>query len=69
MNSNLCRHLRTKKLYMDSMEHEAFVQKTGENASACHYWCCLTQAVAGPDDRPAHTENSTRGKGRTCFEE
>ena len=67
MNPNLCRHLRTKAMYMDSLAEHAFADKEAEHASPCHFWCNLTQTVKGPDDRAVHKQ--TCDSSRSCFEE
>ena len=68
MNSTtICRYLRTKKMYIGALAHEAFAEKEGQEASQCHFWCNLTQAVAGVDDRPAH--KNTCNSSRSCFKE
>ncbi len=67
MNPTYCRHLRTKKLYTGTPAEELFVKPEEENASPCHYWCNLTQTVAGPDDRPAN--RTACNPSRPCFEE
>jgi hypothetical protein len=52
---------------MDSLAHEAFADKEAEQASPCHFWCNLTQAVKGQDDRLVHKD--TCNSSRSCFEE
>jgi hypothetical protein len=63
----ICRHLRTKKMYMDSLAAEAFADKPAEHASPCHVWCNLTQSVKGGDDKLVHKDACIPGRG--CFEE
>ena len=67
MNSNRCRHLRTKKMFTAEHPDEAFADKHDEHVTPCHYWCNLTQSPVGADDRPAHPESCSGG--RSCFEE
>jgi hypothetical protein len=66
MNTNFCRHLRTKSMYLGRTTEEAFAQKKIEEATPCHVWCNRTQSVVGVDDRPVGKNvcNSTR----PCFE-
>ena len=67
MNPTFCRHLRTKKMYIDATPEEALADSEGENASPCHFWCNLTQTVVGVDDRPVHRD--TCNPSRSCFQE
>ena len=66
LNSNRCRHLRTKKMFTVAHSDEAFAEKDPEHASPSHFWCNLTQSVVGADDQPAHPD--TCALGRSCFE-
>ncbi|HEU5395968.1 MAG TPA: hypothetical protein VFV81_02285 [Verrucomicrobiae bacterium] len=66
MNQNLCKHLRTKAMYVSTTMEEALAEKEGPHLTACHYWCNLTQTVVGMDDRPVHKE--TCDGTRKCFE-
>ena len=63
----LCRHLRSKTLYVDATAEEAFAEKSTENASPCHPWCNLTQSVKGADDRLAGPQSCNCS--RSCFED
>ena len=68
MNPTFSRHLRTKKMYTGSTAEELFAEEdANENASPCHFWCNLTQALTGPDDRSA--SKATCKPPRSCFEE
>jgi len=67
MNRPLCKHLRTKSLYVGATPEEAFADKEGDEVTPCHFWCNLTQTVVGPDDRPVH--KSACNSARSCFEE
>jgi hypothetical protein len=64
MNRTFCKHLRTKKIYVDSTPEEAFADKQGDDISPCHFWCNLTQTAVGPDDRPVHKNRCA--PGRSC---
>ena len=63
---NLCRHLRTKKLYTGATPEEAFGDRHSSEATPCHFWCNLTQASKGMDDRPAH--KASCNSDRACFQ-
>jgi hypothetical protein len=67
MNATFCKHLRTKKIYIDATPEQAFAGKDGVEGSPCHFWCNLTQTVVGPDDRPVHKDNCA--PTRLCFRE
>jgi hypothetical protein len=67
MNLTICKHLRTKKMYVEATVEEALAEKSGAEASPCHYWCNRTQTVAGPDDRPVH--KAACGPARSCYQE
>lgn len=67
MNENFCRHLRTKKMYIDVTPAEALADKIGVEASPCHFWCNLTQTEVGMDDHPVHRDSCNAS--RSCFEE
>lgn len=66
MNQTFCKHLRTKRMYIDSTPDEAFSDKEATDASPCHFWCNLTQTVVGLDDQPVHKD--TCNSSRRCFE-
>ncbi|MGH7953643.1 MAG: hypothetical protein ACREFE_17235 [Limisphaerales bacterium] len=63
---NFCKHLRTKKIYIDATPEEAFADKEGAEISPRHFWCNLTQTVVGVDDQPVH--KNTCNASRRCFE-
>jgi hypothetical protein len=67
MKPVFCKHLRTKKIYIDATPEEAFAEKEGMEVGPCHFWCNLTQTVVGPDDRPVHKHDCA--EARTCFRE
>jgi hypothetical protein len=67
MSQVFCKHLRTKKLFTGATAEEAFADKTGPEATPCHFWCNRTQSVVGVDDRSVH-KNSCN-ESRSCFEE
>jgi hypothetical protein len=65
--AHLCRNLRTKKMYVPALEHEAFVPDDTEAGHTSHCWCNCTMSESGPDDRPVGT--AVCQKERPCFEE
>jgi hypothetical protein len=66
--TNLCQHLRTKKMYIPAQAHEAFSGEAGEDGQANgHCWCNCTLTETGPDDGPVGPERCRFG--RFCFEE
>jgi hypothetical protein len=67
MSQNLCKHLRTKKMFTGFSAEESFAEKLDDHVTPNHFWCNRTQTVVGVDDQPAHKENCT--PGRACFEE
>ena len=67
MSQQLCKHLRTKKMFTGFSAEESFAEKHDEHVTPNHFWCNRTQTVVGPDDQAAHKETCT--PGRSCFEE
>jgi len=65
--AHICQHLRTKKMYIPALEHEAFVEGTHENAHSAPCWCIRTMSETGPDDRVVGA--AVCQKDRSCFEE
>lgn len=66
MKPILCRHLRTKSMYIGRTPEEAFAEKKAEFITPCHIWCNRTQSVVGVDDGPVRKEACA--SGRACFE-
>ena len=65
--ANVCRHLRTKKMYIPAQADEVFAE-SGEDAGHCgHCWCNKTLAEVGLDDRVAGIKACN--PSRSCFEE
>lgn len=66
-NPVFCKHLRTKRMYLEADPEAALAELADGQLSPCQYWCNLTQTGIGVDDRPVHKNacNSTRA----CFEE
>jgi hypothetical protein len=66
MNSLLCRHLRTKKMYIPAQAAEVRAENPERSSSSCHYWCNQTMTPVGRDDQPVHRDACQAG--RPCFE-
>jgi len=66
MEPNLCKHLRTKSLFIGRRPEEAFAEKEGDDVTPSHFWCNRTQSVVGVDGRPAH--KAACSPSRSCFE-
>jgi len=64
--TTLCKHLRTKKMFIPALAHEAFSTETGEEAGAPHCWCNCTLTETGPDDCAVGPERCV--PSRSCFE-
>jgi hypothetical protein len=67
MNSPVCQHLRTKKMFTVATVEEA-LQEDEHGHINCHFWCNKTQTVVGADDSPAH-KYTCNNPSRRCFEE
>jgi hypothetical protein len=61
VNGPICRHLRTKAMYVRG-DVSAF--EINESNSSC--WCSHTQNVLGPDDKLVEGPACVDGRG--CFE-
>jgi hypothetical protein len=57
MNQTHCKHLRTKKIYINAMPEEALADKEGEHVIPCHFWCNRTQT-------PSSGGRPSRAQGR-----
>lgn len=66
MNLEICRHLRTKKIYIPAQAGEAFSQPSEPVGGSSHCWCNRTQAETGPDDWLASPEYCK--PGRKCHQ-
>lgn len=67
MNLRVCKHLRTKKMFIPAQAEEAFAPPGQEAAHDSHCWCNCTLTEAGPDDRPVALHMCH--DARPCFEE
>lgn len=68
MDQRFCKHLRTKKMYIEATPEAALAEGTEAEFAPCHFWCNLTQGAAGPDDQPVH-KHSCNNPSRSCYEE
>jgi len=66
MNTPICKHLRTKKMYLPAEAADVF-EELNEHHAEPFFWCNCTQRPIGPDDNPAHPRACLLT--RTCFEE
>ncbi len=64
-NLPVCRHLRTKTLYVPEQAAEAESDAT-EAATARHCWCNKTMTPVGLDDRRVTAETCADPK-RSCY--
>ncbi len=46
----LCKYLRTKKMYIPALAHEVHDPPQGESSHTSHWWCNRTLTEVGPDD-------------------
>jgi hypothetical protein len=67
MNPNLCKNLRTKKMYIPAQQDEVFRASGEELEHIGHCWCNRTMSETGPDDRQVSA--LACGRQRSCFEE
>jgi hypothetical protein len=65
--ARLCKHLRTKKMFIPALAHEAFSNDSEEMGHSSHCWCNCTMAETGPDDGAVGVERCVNT--RSCFEE
>lgn len=65
--TDLCKHLRTKKMYVPALAEEPLAPPFEEAGQTGHCWCNRTLTEVGPDDQAVGTRVCTGG--RSCFEE
>jgi hypothetical protein len=65
--SHVCKHLRTKKMFIPQLADEAFAQENNAFTDTSHCWCNRTLAEVGPDDKQVGVQ--VCGAARPCFEE
>jgi hypothetical protein len=63
----LCKHLRTKSMFIPALAHELASSPNEQQKSSAHYWCNCTVTETGPDDAPV-APHRCQAK-RSCFEE
>jgi hypothetical protein len=64
---NLCRHLRTKKMYIPAQADDVFAEPGDGFEHSGHCWCNRTLAEIGYDDKQVGP--GTCNSSRSCFEE
>jgi hypothetical protein len=64
--SNLCKHLRTKSMFIPALANATEVEDNPTGHSQ-HCWCNCTLTETGPDDQPV--SNNRCCSSRSCFEE
>jgi hypothetical protein len=62
----LCRHLRTKKMYVPAQEAEVLEAAMGERPGEPHCWCNRTMNEIGRDGGPVALGRCMAS--RACFE-
>jgi hypothetical protein len=65
--SEICRYLRTKKMFIPALADGAKDCSGDEPGHSPHCWCNRTLTETGPDDRHVSFESCRRN--RFCFEE
>jgi hypothetical protein len=65
--SNVCKHLRTKKMFIPELADASFARENGVFTDTSHCWCNRTLAEVGPDDKQVSVQICC--PGRKCFEE
>ena len=64
---NVCRHLRTKKMYIPAQADEVFAKGADAAESSGHCWCNRTLTEVGLDDKLAGLKDCS--PSRSCFQE
>lgn len=65
--ASVCKHLRTKKMFIPAQADEVFARDKGAFTDTSHCWCNRTLTETGPDDRQVALQICS--PGRPCFEE
>jgi len=66
--AHLCKHLRTKKMYVPAQADEVFAAASRDDGDSCgHCWCNRTLTEVGSDDKLVGLQ--VCGPTRVCFEE
>ncbi len=66
MNPLICRHLRTKKMYLPPEAHDA-LREPVEAGEMPHCWCNCTMMEVGEDDAPV-SFRACADRNRSCYE-
>jgi len=66
MKTNVCKYLRSKKMYVPAQADELSNAPEADNYGPC--WCNRTMAEVGPDDRQVGAQNCST-PSRSCYEE
>ncbi|HHY84863.1 MAG TPA: hypothetical protein GYA07_04915 [Verrucomicrobia bacterium] len=64
---NVCRHLRTKKMFIPAEADQVFSVEDGHFTHSGHCWCNKTCSEVGFDDRQVSVQLCN--PSRSCFEE
>jgi len=65
--NNVCKHLRTKKMFIPEEADEVFAVAGNAFLHCSHCWCNRTLTETGPDDRQVQLQ--VCNPSRSCFEE
>jgi len=65
--ADVCKNIRTKKMFIPALAEETFSPQNEETGHSCHCWCNCTLTETGPDDRPVGIRVCT--PSRSCFQE
>ena len=65
--SQICRHFRTKKMFIPELADEVFARENGAFTDSSHCWCLRTLTETGPDDQQVGIQICN--PSRRCFEE
>jgi hypothetical protein len=63
----VCRHLRSKSMFIPALAHPEPGGETAQASSTSHCWCNCTLTETGPDDQAVGPERCR--SPRACFEE
>jgi len=63
----LCKHLRTKSMFIPAMAQELAAAPEDQSTRSAHYWCNCTVTETGPDDHPVGPQRCQ--PSRQCYEE
>jgi hypothetical protein len=63
----LCKHLRTKSMFIPALAQELAATPEEQSTHSAHYWCNCTVTETGPDDHPVGPQRCQ--PSRQCYEE